>query len=105
MGSGRRWTADPKRHGKRRRRSATGEGETPHLTPNVPPPPPGTSNSVRAPCLLSDHTKGQRRPVDRSISPSEEARRRADPSTGPEQRRRIRGGAGGGGEEGGGAGK
>lgn len=67
------------------------------------------SNSVRAPCLLSDHTKGQRRPVDRSISPSEEARWRTDGEPihpqAPEQRRRIRGGAGGGGEEGGGAGK
>lgn len=66
----------------------------------------GPSHSVRAPCPLSDGTKGQRRPADGSISPSGvEERRRAHPSAGPgieeeeENSRRRWGGRGGGGRE------
>lgn len=51
-----------------------GERETPHLSPNVSPL--RLSNLVRAMRPLSDHIKGQRRPVDKSISPSEEAQRK-----------------------------
>ncbi len=62
-----------KHHGKRQKYAMKGR-ETPHLAPNGPPLK--LSNSVRAMRPLSDHIKGQRRPVDKSISPSEEAQRK-----------------------------
>lgn len=70
QGQGRRWTVNltitEKGRGMPR-----GKGKHPHLRPNVPPP--WSSNLVRATHPLSDHIKGQRRPVDKSILQSEEA--------------------------------